>query len=225
MLPDRLTVLYTACLRGRLAALPHLYTLIKHTQAALEGPSVLLDLGESCVADEWLCQATAGRALLVAMDSMGYDAFYLDQADPLASDTLTFSKLQTVIVTPVVTDSQPLALPKHTSDARRWTLRLIGEGMAAPVDDSGEETLTIHLRRAPSGEDGIYYEPGRHMVYLTDQWDTLQVGRLELGLREGRITAHTYFALTPDLPPDPTISGVVEFVAAEARYASQRGKK
>lgn len=226
MLPNRLTVLYTACLRGRLAELPRLYTMIKHTRAELQGPSILLDLGESCASDEWLCQATAGRVLLVAMDSMGYDAFYLDRADPLVSDPLTFRKLQEVILTPLVTDANSLTLTKHAPDGGRWALRLMGsdspdrETTIVPDD----ETLTIGLRRAVPTAESTFFDSARHMVYLTDQWDALQVGQLELALNEGRITAHTYFVLTPDVPPDPTISSVVEFVAAEARYASRRGK-
>lgn len=225
MLPNRLTLVYTACLRGRLVDLPRLYTLIKQIRAALDGPSVLLDLGESCVADDPLCQATAGRALLVAMDSMGYDAFYIDRADPLASDRLTFDKLQAVIVTPLITDANPLSLTKHAPATGSWTLRLLGGGidsLSAEVPE--DDTLTIGLRRTVPTAEATGYDPAHHMVYLTDQWDRLQVGCLELALNEGRIAAQTYFALTPDLPPDPTVSGVVEFVAAEARYASRRGK-
>ncbi|MHB8624954.1 MAG: hypothetical protein ACYDBJ_02680 [Aggregatilineales bacterium] len=226
MRPDRLTVLYTACLRGRLEALPYLYTLLKRERARIHGPSITLDLGQSCTSDVWLCQATAGRALLVAMDSMGYDACYIDRADPLASDPLTFGKLREVILTPLVTDANPLTLTKHAPNGANWILRLVGsesadqETMNTPADD----TLTIQLRRAVPTAPSTYYDSDRHMVYLTDQWDALQVGRLELALTEGRIAVHTYFALTPDLPPDPTISSVVEFVAAEARYASRRGK-
>src|SRR5215469_5357793 len=110
---DRLTILYIACLRGRLEALPRLYTLLKHERATVRGPSITLDLGESCAPDVWLCGVTGGRAALVAMDSMGFDAFYIDRGDMLAGDPVMLGKLQATILTPLVTDDRSLTLNKH----------------------------------------------------------------------------------------------------------------
>jgi hypothetical protein len=227
MFPDRLTVLYTACLRGRLGALPRLFTLIKRERATVRGPVILLDLGESCSPDVWLCNASDGRAALAAMDSMGYDACYIDHADPLASDPLTFGKLQEVIVTPLVTETSPVTLTKQSPGTASWQLRLIGgETPFQPGPTiSGDALLTIRLRRTVPTAESTRYDSVRYTLQLTDQWDILQVGRLELALTEGRIAAHTRQTLAPDVSPDPTISSVVEFVAAEAQSAARRRGK
>jgi len=223
MYPERLTVLYTACLHGRLGALPRLYTLLKRERAALRGPAITLDLGESCTPDIWLCNATGGRAALVAMDSMGYDAYYINHADPLASDPVTFGKLQEVIVTPLVTDDQPVTITKRMPGSASWHVRLAGTESADEPEMAADE-LIIRLRCAVPTAKSTRYDSARRTLYLTDQWDILQVGRLELALAEGRIAVHTHQVLAPDLPPDPTITSVVDFVAAEAQYASRRGK-
>ena len=222
MPPDRLTVLYTACLRGQLEALPRLYTLIKRERATVRGPSITLDLGASCVPDSWPCEVTGGRAALVAMDSMGYDAFYIDRGDPLASDPVTFDKLQNTILTPLVTDDRSLTLVRHGLDGRDWKIRLAGEHDGQNTADSA--LLTIRLSRSVPSAESTRYDAARHTVYLADQWDMLQVGRLEVDLTDERITLYVHRVLTPDLPPDPTVSSVVDFVAAEAQYASRRGK-
>src|SRR5579859_7956394 len=164
MLPDRLTVLYTACLRGRLEALPRLYTLIKHERATVRGLSITLDLGESCTPDKWICGVTGGRALLVAMDSMGYDACYIDRADPLASDPVTFGKLHDMLLTPLVTDDHSLTLTRHNPNTPDWKLRLVGEH--DNHDTPNDCLLTIRLGRSVPTAESTRYDSVRHTVYL-----------------------------------------------------------
>jgi hypothetical protein len=70
-----LTLLYTANLRGDLALLPRLYTLLRTLRTEAAGGRVLtLDAGGSCAPDVWHCAATGGRSTLIVLDAMGYDA-------------------------------------------------------------------------------------------------------------------------------------------------------
>lgn len=71
---DKLTILYTAKIRGDLTLLPRLYTFLQKLKAEAQHPVLLLDLGESCVDDVWHCAATGGRSTLVVLDGMGYHA-------------------------------------------------------------------------------------------------------------------------------------------------------
>ncbi len=71
--PTRLTLLYTANLRGDVALLPRLFSLIRREQRAADAPALLIDLGDTCAVESWLCRATMGRAPVLVLDSMGYD--------------------------------------------------------------------------------------------------------------------------------------------------------
>ena len=71
---EHVTLLYTANLQGELTLLPRLFTLIQQERRAATGPTLLLDLGDSCALSAWVCQATHGRAPFLVLDSMGYDA-------------------------------------------------------------------------------------------------------------------------------------------------------
>ena len=69
-----MTLLYTAHLAGEIALLPRLFTLIGQERRAAAGPVILLDMGDTCAVESWVCRATQGRAPFLVLDSMGYDA-------------------------------------------------------------------------------------------------------------------------------------------------------
>src|SRR5947207_2242866 len=93
------TLLYTASLGGRLTLLPKLFTQIRHERANAPGPVLLVDLGRSCVPDSWVCHVTGGRAMLVAMDAMGYDAFHIGPLDYLYTQPGTVQQLGETLLT------------------------------------------------------------------------------------------------------------------------------
>src|SRR5512142_2385980 len=99
--PTPVSLLYTAALEGRLALLPRLLTRIKQERAAIHGIPLLVDLGRSCTADAWICEATGGRGMLVAMDAMGYDAFHIGPQDMLYTQPAAVDQLRAVIQTPL----------------------------------------------------------------------------------------------------------------------------
>ncbi|MEW6578797.1 MAG: hypothetical protein AB1435_06335, partial [Chloroflexota bacterium] len=70
---ETVTFLATAHLSGELRLLPRLFTLIHRERRSAQGPVVLLDLGDTCAVEAWVCRATLGRAPFLVLDSMGYD--------------------------------------------------------------------------------------------------------------------------------------------------------
>src|SRR5690606_37056376 len=67
------TLLYTASLNGQIDVLPRLYTFLKTLRSELY-PALIIDLGQSCAPDVWHCDEPEGRAVLVALEGMGYTA-------------------------------------------------------------------------------------------------------------------------------------------------------
>src|SRR5688572_29658141 len=86
-----LSILYTQDIRGDLDLLPRLYTFLRQIRqqaqrfedeadvmvCQVQPPDrriLLLDVGGSCAADVWHCEATQGRSTLIVLDAMGYNA-------------------------------------------------------------------------------------------------------------------------------------------------------
>lgn len=76
----QLRLIFTVALGGKIDLLPRLFAYVKQVRAAVNYPSLLVDLGAACLPNTWLCDATDGRGMLVAMDALGYDAFHLARA-------------------------------------------------------------------------------------------------------------------------------------------------
>ncbi len=228
------TLLYTAALGGQLDLLPRLFTRIRAERAATSSQVLLVDLGRSCLPDTWFCQATDGRGMLVAMDAMGYDAFHLGPLDMLYTQPERVDQLRSVILT-------PLAAGPWTASVRRNHSNLIVKIVNAAAlpkllsDDilSSEERsdLLIGLRLSAAARCEAVWQSGRRVVAIDPGWiePTPLLGRLDMVLLAGppyiRVEDHRHLGLVPDLLdqwPDPTITGVVDFVRSEARYAEQK---
>src|SRR5713226_1788509 len=96
--PAAVALLYTASLGGRLELLPRLMTRIRQERTR---PTLLVDLGRSCAPGTWICDATGGRGMLVAMDAMGYDAFHIGPGDLLYMQPAMVNQLRQIILTPL----------------------------------------------------------------------------------------------------------------------------
>ena len=236
--PLHVTLLYTSRLRGRIQPLPRLFSLLQRERAAarqIASTVIVLDLGESCAVNDWLCQATAGRALLVAMDAFGADGFYLDRADPLSADPNVLAKLRAVIVTPVFSEHQPLTINKRIINAdsdSTLPIRIAGGDMQLPAETSNPDlvpfTLTIRVSRDIPDSEAVRYDPNSQTLWVVDVENdqaSRPVGLERITLaryRNGAVQVkHQHLEVTSDLPPDPTVSGVVDFVLGEAGYAAR----
>lgn len=227
---EQVSILYTASLHGRIELLPRLFTQIKQERAAAiaaERAVLLVDLGQSCREDVRLCAATGGRAMLVAMDALGYDAFHIGALDMLYSQPALVSQIRQIVVTRFA------AGPWYVDVQRGAALvRLANAQQLDPValHDEGGPDLIVGLRLAESADVRMQYEGRERILWLQGAAS---------GSVDAPVLCRVDVTLTPDAPfitldsnarlqsegdfaPDPTISGVVDFVLSEARAAGKR---
>ncbi|MBX3081745.1 MAG: hypothetical protein KF716_08920 [Anaerolineae bacterium] len=214
------TLIYTAALEGRLALLPKLFTRIRQERQP-DHLSLLVDLGRSCAAETWICDATEGRGMLVAMDAMGYDAFHIGPLDALYTQPALVQQIRQIIAT-------PLAAGPWLGKATRKGLTFVMANAAALTPRTEAADLTIGLRLSAEARLEVTADPRQRILWLDGGMSTHTplIGRVEMRLLIEppflEVTEHRLLDLTDDLLPDPTISGVIEFVESEARYALKK---
>ncbi|MDQ7027248.1 MAG: hypothetical protein Q9P44_17010 [Anaerolineae bacterium] len=194
----KLTILYTANLRGDLQVLPRLYTYLQKLKSETENPVLLLDLGHSCVADVWHCDVTEGRSTLVVLDGMGYHA--ANVADFLEASQR--DKLRNSMTTGMV--------DVHHS----WRYHV------PPVRD---ETIIISAIETPALSLCIVAAPATKTQFNSRTlWlqgvDKGQVGFVEINVPALKIYSHAILDIPSGLKVDATIAAAVEFVEEEAQF-------
>lgn len=199
-----ITLLYTANLRGALHLLPQFFTLIQETRRAAAGPVFLLDLGDTCALDAWVCQATQGRAPFLVLDSMGYDAAIIGGGEeaPIPPFALRQLVQHNHMTMPVIIWQRPKALTK------RGVSFTVVPGDAAP-SDSGP-ALWIDRNAATLPEIGssrpiVGDVPQGHLARVAMTWPDWIVQHADM------------LPLNAATPVNPTIAAVVELVESEAR--------
>jgi hypothetical protein len=224
-----LSILYTANIQGDLTLLPRLYTFIKSLQADIRHfepedenevmlcavqprplQTLLLDLGDSCAADVWHCAATGGRSTLIALDAMGYHAANVtgillpESRNKLAENVMSMG---------LVDSDHPwqlnnisiIAPSQQETNASSTHSSLITQHLQislTPVTTTRLALNTLHLSHVEAGQIGTAY-----------------IGGID---SEPNLLADAVFDLPADTPPDPTISGTVDFVTNEARFFSRK---
>jgi hypothetical protein len=191
-----LTVLYTHDLRGDLNALPRLATQLQRLRADADRV-VSVDLGGACALGVWHCDQTAGRSMIVALDGCGYAASHADTLQPAARADLN----RAILSMQVVDDAHP---------ARVGTMAY-------------HSTPDAH----PSAEITLYLRPVDETRFDGSLLRLMRVPRLHIGLVEVDPAARTVIrsevvAVPPATRPDPTISGLIEFIASETRLAMKK---
>jgi hypothetical protein len=195
MKPQTVTVLYTHHIRGDLDMLPRMFTFIRRLRGELaEGRVVLVDLGASCVPEVWPCAITQGRSTLLVLDAMGYHAANTE----VVLNPISRAKLANQAALALVDAAHP-----HTDDGLHFT---------ANPDEAEPDTLTICL--TPAGQCQLIDD----VLRLA----TVDSGQVGLARISGSTLVHEIHPLPAGTPPDPTISGAVDFVRDEARYYEKR---
>jgi hypothetical protein len=204
------TLLCTANLKGDLARLPRLFSLIQQERRVAPGLVLLLDLGDTCSPESWVCRATQGRAPFLVLDGMGYDAALIGGPEQVPIPPLSLRLLAPSMVMAVVVWNRARPL------TRRGITLTIAPG-AAPLPGPSQATI-----RVDRSTDSLP-EVGAPVVTLGDvAHGTL--ARVDLAWPEWTVQAAYLRAVSPDIPSDPTIAALVEFVESEARhYARERG--
>jgi hypothetical protein len=201
--------------------LPRLMTRIRQERYNSPGPIVMVDLGRSCVGTGWLCDVTDGRGMLVAMDGMGYDAFHIGSADPLYTQPAIVLGLKEVLYT-------PFAAGPWSGIASREGI-VIGFASRVDVQTAEPADVLIALQLGNYARAEVDYDGQKRTVALdagTASLDVPLLGRLDVRLLPEppfiEIISQMHFDIPNDLPPDPTILGIVEFVESEARVAERK---
>jgi len=198
-----ITILYTQNIRGAFGLLPRLSTLIRRLRRAAAGEVLLLDMGNSCADSVPLCAQTQGRAVLILLDAMTYDAanvaaFLTAQARAkLVDNYLHLTPVDAAH--PFETASGLVYAAKPTTAGTR-TLHLSFETKPEThliPEESGGFVYTLHLRTLQAGQ------VGRAMLLMDED----EIELIEFGIHE----------LGRQVLPDPTIAGTLDFVRAEAR--------
>jgi hypothetical protein len=217
-----LSILYTANIRGDLTLLPRLYTFIKSLQADIRHfepenedevmlcavqprplQTLLLDLGDSCTPDVWHCAATGGRSTLIALDAMGYHAANVTGILLPESRSKLADNVMSMGLVDEVHDWMNGSLwfthdGRGLSPTNPYSLRI----SLTPVATTRLALDTLHLAQIEAGQIGTAY-----------------IGGID---SEPNLLADAVFDLPADTPPDPTISGTVDFVTNEARFFSRK---
>lgn len=220
--PDQpVTVLYTANLRGDLAALPRLSTVMQRARQSATGPVFIIDLGDSCAAEVWECRATLGQAPLLVFDAMGYDAAFVggSESAPIPPQSLRRVREKLVMATfiwgrpartvkqdtLIVWDTGGRSIPGMEQAQVKVTLRLtVRLDRARPtLPDPVDQDVSLVLGDVPAG----------HVAQVT------------VNAQAGRLESAVLLLVPAETPADPTVAAVVELVQDEARrYAQEQGR-
>lgn len=201
------TVLATANLRGAVETLPQRAALILRERRAAAGLTLLLDLGDTCAPESWLCRVTQGRAPFLLLDAIGYDAAFIGGEDtPLPP--AAYRRLHDRIV-------MPLFLWHRTTElVRREQLFAFAAGRATPPPDVPAFRITRDATILASEEAGTIVlgdVPAGHLRRVDIRWP------------EWTIADARTIALETTEPPEPTISAVLDLVIEEAQFYAQQG--
>ncbi|PJF29513.1 MAG: hypothetical protein CUN52_08010 [Phototrophicales bacterium] len=185
-----MNIIYTHNLNGRLEHFPRLFTYIKRLVGGLSPKPLLLDLGGSCTTDQWHCRATDGRSALIALDAMGYHAVNIYGL--LSANS--YAKLKDQVLMTLVHDAQ---------------VHIINNVVISlsPTPSMGVWMPQVCLAASDS-------------THMQDDWLYLQkIAGDEVGVVQinGNAIHHSIHKIPANTIPDPTISGVVDFVLAEAK--------
>jgi hypothetical protein len=220
--PVTIGLLYTASLAGRLDLLPRLMTRIRQEKSRIAGPALLVDLGRSCSPDIWICDATDGRGMLVAMDAMGYDAFHIGAADMLYTQPATVDSLRGVVQTPFA------AGPWFGTVSRKGLKFHFASRVDVIPPDADPADLTIALQLGTNPRADVEGYEDYRLLSLDAGWTSSEplLGRIDIALTPASpyifIVSQVQLSISDDLMPDPSIAGVIEFVESEARHAERK---
>jgi len=172
--------------------LPRLARLLWHLKRTATGITRVFDLGDACSPTNPLCEWTEGRAVIIVLDAMGYDAIHVNgYLSENAYEKLAENYLNAVLVH---------AEQSYTDDLLQFGAHPLPNKLHIPIPASPPPPVDSPLLRLPSLSAG-------------------QIGRVVVTLEEGQPISHyTLFELTPDVLPEPTIVATLNFVMDEARY-------
>lgn len=203
------TLLITGNLAGELAILPRLMTLINQHKQAAEGPVFLLDVGDSCSTESWICRATQGRAPFLVLDAMGYDAVIIGGPEQVPIPIPALRKVKDQVGLTWIIWNRVGYLTK-----RAITVTVAAGSADWPITQP--EARGIRVNRAITALPARDENPP--VIGDVAQGDLL---RIVLDWSTGRVQTAQRSSVQSDMPVDPTIAAVVDLVESEAKQSTQ----
>ena len=201
-----LTVLYTANLAGQLDLLPKLFSLIQQERQEASGPVFLVDLGDTCVVESYLCRETQGRAPFIVLDGIGYDAAVIGGPEKTPIPVSALRSLGGRMVMPVVIWNRTREFTK------RGIAFMLAPGAQEQAVDSNQ---IIRVDRSVVGPGEVGTSPP--VLYDVPQG---VLGRVDIAVDDWCVHAASHIEMTPELPPDSIVGTLLDFVAHEAQSAA-----
>jgi hypothetical protein len=202
------TLLYTAHLAGEVALLPRLFTLIGQERRTAAGPVILLDLGDTCAVESWVCRATQGRAPFLVLDSMGYDGAVIGGPEAVPIPPSSLRQLLGKLIMPVIVWNRTRTITKQG----------ITVTLAPGSGSHPDQGPVIRIDRAAAAlPDG-----GAPVLTLGDVAQG-HLARVDMAWPAWTVQSARVVNVEPDTPVDPTVAAVVELVENEARFYAQQG--
>ncbi|MBN1681507.1 MAG: hypothetical protein JW966_14600 [Anaerolineae bacterium] len=202
------TLLYTANLSGELGLLPYLATLIQRERQKATGAVLLLDIGDTCSPDAWVCRATQGRAPLIVLDGMAYDAVLIGGPECVPIPPASLRRLRETMTMPVALWDRTTAITK------RGILFVLAAGKAKLPPGSVCIRVDRSIRSLP--------QPGDPCPVLGDVAQGC-LARVDITWPDWIVQSAHLFDESQHMPPDPGILALVDFVQSEARFFAQQG--
>jgi hypothetical protein len=188
------TLLYTHNLGGDLDLLPRLNTFLSSLRGAQR--PLLIDIGSYCSPDVWHCRVTGGRSMLIALDAMGYTAVNAEEVPEEER-----ARLESLV-------NMALVDTRYT--------HVEGDLVFSLAAGTGDGHLRVSL--TPSPRTAL-----SEQVLTLEGLEKGQVGVVRIAVRADYMLSEAKIhSLPPDIPPDPSITSVVEFITAEARSYQRR---
>lgn len=194
------SLLFTQNLQGDLRFLPRLARVLMQLRIE-DRRSYTVDLGNSCTPGVWHCEATEGRSMLIALDGLNYNAANADGLAEHARPQLSRSLVSLKAVNGGHPDwiervALVTSLPDEPISGAEMTL-VVKPHLAARVTDTVIEFPAVER-----------YRVGRLRVRTdTAPFELIGVEMFDVPL---------------STPPDPVISGMVDFIEGEARHYQKR---
>ncbi|MBP8974714.1 MAG: hypothetical protein KBH93_12640 [Anaerolineae bacterium] len=204
--PQTVTFLATAHLCGELRLLPRLFTLIHRERCSAQGPVVLLDLGDTCAVQSWVCRATLGRAPFLVLDSMGYDGALIGGPEQAPIPPSSLRLLAGQMIMPVIIWNRPRTLTK------RGVTFTVAPGNAVAPPELPALVVDRSTDALPS--------PGSSPPVLGDVTQGCLL-RVDVAWPAWTVREAQLLAVGDEMPPDPTIAAIVTLVEEEARQLAQ----
>jgi len=199
--PPILTLLYTHGLGGDFARLPRLAAHLRALAQDQPAP-LLLDLGDSCSAQVWHCQATQGRSAFLALDALGYHV-----ANASALSAASRAKLAGQVSLGLVAPGQ----------AWRYAVGAVRDESLI-VADEATPALSLSIVCAPAAQTAC----GAGVLRLQAP-APFSVGLLRLDWPRQAILAQSVHPLPASILPDTSVLAILELIEDEARAYQQRG--